>query len=54
VTEGTLEYSWGSIDIEQKYTLMNGAWMVTDQLLHTTRFDASLEILYSNFRFASP
>lgn len=52
VTDGLLEYTWGTVDTEQRYARVQGAWMLTYQYLYTSRFDASLEILYSNFRFA--
>ena len=53
VIDGTLQYAWGRMDIEQRYSLMNGIWVLTEQVLHSTRFDASLKAEYSNFRFAA-
>jgi hypothetical protein len=52
ITDGTVEYNWGTIDTEQRYTRQNGAWLLAYQFLRASRFDATLEILYSNFRFA--
>lgn len=52
ITEGTLEYDWGTVDTEQRYTRVNGAWVLTYQILRSARFDATLEVFYSNFRFA--
>jgi hypothetical protein len=52
ITDGTLEYTWGTIDTEQRYERVNGAWVLMRQLVHASRFDATLEISYSNFRFA--
>ncbi|HKV43553.1 MAG TPA: hypothetical protein VJT32_02575 [bacterium] len=52
VTEGTVDFTWGSIDSEQQYGRVNGALVLTHQYLYAPRFDASLEIFYSNFRFA--
>ena len=52
ITDGRLEYAWGAIDTEQQYARVNGAWVLTHQLLHSSRFEATLEIAYSNFRFA--
>lgn len=52
ITDGTLEYSWGTIDTEQRYTRVSAAWVLVHQLVHSSRFDATLEISYSNFRFA--
>lgn len=49
--EGTVKYAWGSIDNEQTYGRVENMWMLTYQYLHTARFDASMEILYNNFRF---
>ncbi len=52
ITDGTLEYTWGTVETEQRYTRVNGAWVLVYQLLRSSRFDATLEISYSNFRFA--
>jgi hypothetical protein len=52
ITEGRLEYNWGAVETEQRYTRVNGAWVLVYQLLHSSRFDATLEISYDNFRFA--
>ncbi|TMI88067.1 MAG: hypothetical protein E6H00_13990 [Bacillati bacterium ANGP1] len=54
VIDGTLQYTWGRVDVEQRYSLMHGIWVLTEQVLHSTRFDASLKAEYTNFRFASP
>jgi hypothetical protein len=51
ITDGTLEYNWGTIETEQRYTRQNGAWLLAHQLVRTSRFDATLEISYSNFLF---
>jgi hypothetical protein len=53
LTDGTLKYNWGTVDSEQRYEQLNGSWVLTYQLLQTSRYDATLEIQYSNFRFAS-
>ena len=53
LVEGTVEYPWGRIDTEQTYTWLEGMWMLKYQVLYTPRFDASMEIVYSNFRFSS-
>ena len=52
LTDGTLKYTWGTVDSEQRYEQLNGAWVLTYQLLQTSRYDATLEIEYTNFRFA--
>ncbi len=52
VTEGTLQYPWGNLDGEQRYTQVASAWVLTYQYLYIARFDASMEVFYSNFEFA--
>jgi hypothetical protein len=52
ITDGTVEYNWGTIESEQRYTRQTGAWLLAHQFLRASRFDATLEIMYSNFRFA--
>jgi hypothetical protein len=54
VIDGTLQYGWGTIDAEQRYSLINGVWVLTEQMLHSAKFDATLDASYTNFRFASP
>jgi hypothetical protein len=54
LTEGTLVYPWGSIEVEQEYASLNGGWVVTRQYIYTSRFNASLEISYRNFHIANP
>ncbi len=54
LTEGTLTYRWGSLDVEQEYARLNEGWVVTRQYVYTSRFDASMEISYKNFRVADP
>lgn len=51
IPEGTLNYVWGDVDVEQTYARLNDAWVMTRQFLYTRRFDASLEIDYRNFSF---
>ncbi|HTD45909.1 MAG TPA: hypothetical protein VK881_01440 [bacterium] len=53
LVDGTVMYSWGRIDTAQSYTQMGRMWMPTYQILHAPRFDASMEIVYSNFQFDS-
>lgn len=50
--EGTITYSWGEVNTKQKYTRIQNAWVLTYQYLYSKRFDASLEVVYSNLRFA--
>jgi hypothetical protein len=52
ITDGRLEYSWGTVETQQRYTRASGAWVLAYQLLRSSRFDATLEISYGNFRFA--
>lgn len=54
LTEGTLVYPWGSLEVQQEYARLDGSWVVTRQYLYTSRFNASLEISYNNFRVADP
>ena len=51
VTEGTVAYDWGTLETEQLYAQNEGAWVLTRQYLVAPRFNASMEIVYSNFRF---
>jgi hypothetical protein len=50
--EGTLTYSWGEVNTKQKYARIQSAWVLTYQYLYSKRFDASLEVVYRNLRFA--
>ena len=52
VTDGRLDYSWGSVETEQRYQRVASSWALAHQLVHSSRFDATLEIRYSNFKFA--
>lgn len=54
LVEGTVRYAWGDIDNEQSYARMRNTWMLTYQYLYAARFDTSMEVLYSHFRFGSP
>jgi hypothetical protein len=54
LTEGTLVYTWGSLDVSQEYMQLDGAWVVTRQYIYTSRFDASLEVSYRNYRVVDP
>jgi len=50
LTEGTLFYRWGTVDFEQEYAPLNGGWVLAHQYIYTSRFNASVEVSYSNFR----
>lgn len=52
VVEGTVEYPWGTLETQQDYTRIGGAWILTHQYLSAPRFGASMEVFYSNVRFA--
>src|SRR5262249_5089480 len=52
ITDGRLDYPWGSVDTEQRYTRVDSSWVLAPQGIHSRRFEATLEIAYSNFRFA--
>lgn len=54
LTEGTLIYPWGTIDVEQEYAQLNGGWVLSQQYIYTSRFDASMRISYNNFRVVQP
>ncbi len=51
IVDGTVRYSWGNIDTLQHYERRSGAWVLVYQYVNTSRFGASLEAEYSNFRF---
>lgn len=53
VTSGTAEYGWGRLDAEQRFTRINETWILTHQYVYTPKYDASLEIDYTNFRIGS-
>jgi hypothetical protein len=48
--EGTLTYRWGTVDFEQEYGPFNGGWVLTHQYIYTSRFNASVEVTYTNFQ----
>lgn len=51
--EGTIGYTWGSIDSELGYTRVENLWMLSHQYLSSARFGTSLDVHYSNFRFGA-
>ena len=52
ITDGRLDYPWGTVETEQRYTRVDNSWVLAHQVIHSSRFEATLEIAYSNFRFA--
>jgi len=53
VVDGTIRYAWGEVNGVQEYGLIAGAWILVHQYFDVPRFNASLEISYSGFRFPS-
>jgi hypothetical protein len=51
VPEGTVNYAWGDMDTRQTYDRVNNALVLTRQVLHSPHYNASLELMYSNFQF---
>lgn len=51
VVDGTAHYPWGEVSSVQDYAEVRGVWVPVRQRLDVPRFHASLEILYSGFRF---
>lgn len=52
IPEGTVNYAWGDMDTTQTYDRIAGALVLTRQVLYARGYDASLEVVYSNFGFA--
>lgn len=50
IPDGTLHYDWGSVDIQQQYTNLNNIWVMTLQDVRSSKYAATLEVVYSNFR----
>lgn len=53
IVDGTGRYRWGEVDSVQEYSLVAGEWVPVRQYITVSRLAASLEILYSDFRFGS-
>jgi len=51
VPEGTINYAWGDMDTQQTYDRVTNALVLTRQVLHSPHYNASLELVYSNFGF---
>ena len=54
IPENTLNYSWADMDTTQTYDRLNNAFVLTQQVLFVKRYDVSLQITYSNFKFNPP
>lgn len=52
ITGGSLEYDWGTVDIEQRYTRLNDVWVLTLQTVRSSKYPATLQVVYTNFRFS--
>jgi hypothetical protein len=53
ITDGTIQYAWGQVNLTQDYGLVDGIWVLVHQYIVVPRFSASLEISYSGFQFLS-
>jgi len=49
ITEGTLQYDWGTVDIQQDYSSLNNVWVMTLQTVRSSNYAATLQVVYSNF-----
>jgi hypothetical protein len=52
VPEGTINYAWGDMETRQTYERTNNAPVLTRQVLYSPHYNASLELVYTNFEFA--
>ncbi len=50
ITDGTLRYDWGTVNIQQQYTNLNNVWVMTMQDVRSSKYAATLQVVYSNFR----
>jgi hypothetical protein len=50
ITDGSLEYDWGTVDIQQQYTALNAVWVLALQTVRSSKYAATLQVVYSNFR----
>ena len=44
ITDGTIQYAWGQVNLTQDYGLVDGIWVLVHQYIVVPRFSASLEI----------
>ena len=54
IPENTLNYSWADMDTTQTYDRLNNAFVLAQEVLFVKRYNVSLKITYSNFRFNRP
>ena len=52
VTQGTLDYNWGTVDVDQQYVQLNNTPVLVGQSVRTSKYAAMLQIVYSNFHFS--
>jgi hypothetical protein len=52
ISDSTLQYDWGSVDIEQQYTHLNNTWVLSLQTVRSSKYAATLQVVYSNFQFS--
>lgn len=52
ITGGSLQYDWGTVDIEQRYTRLNDVWVLTLQTVRSSKYPATLQVVYTNVRFS--
>jgi len=50
ITGGTLGYDWGTVDVEQQYTRLNDVWVLALQTVRSSKYPATLQVVYGNFR----
>jgi hypothetical protein len=52
ISGGTLQYDWGTVNIEQQYTRLSHAWVLALQNVRSSTYPATLQVVYSNFRLS--
>lgn len=52
ISDGTLQYDWGSVDIAQQYTRLNTTWVLALQTVRSSKYAATLQVVYSNFQLS--
>jgi len=52
ITGGTLQYDWGTVEVEQQYTRLNNVPVLTLQNVRSSKYGATLQVVYSDFRFS--
>ena len=52
ITQGTLNYDWGTVDVQQQYAQVNNVSVLARQNVQSSKFAAVLEVDYSNFHIS--